>query len=147
MEHSFLEMCHLVQIDMGRFHINKMTCCMKQRNQLAYAKQMKLPIVSEFCKYEEPGEMGIADITDSLFACLTFCCMYWTIVQISADGNLGHLWLRIQGSDAELLYNHQRTPVCLIYRSAHGRCNFCGYKQLQQGVWIIWKIQDNRLIL
>ena len=147
MEHTLLEMCHLVQIDIGRFRINKMTCCMKQRNHLAYAKQMKLPIACEFCKYEEPREMDIADVTDSQFACLTFCCMYWTIVWIFADGNLGHLWLRIQCSDAELLYNHQRTPVCLIYRSAQDRRNFYGYKQLQQGVWIIWKIQDNGLTL
>ena len=46
---------------------------------------MKLSIASEFCKYEEPGEMDIADVTDSQFACLTFCCMFWTIVRISAD--------------------------------------------------------------
>ena len=40
-----------------------MTCCMKWGIiwALAYAKQTKLPIASEFCKYEEPGEMDIAD--------------------------------------------------------------------------------------
>ena len=37
---------------------------MKQRNHLAYAKQMKLPIASEFCKTEEPGEMDIVGVTD-----------------------------------------------------------------------------------
>ena len=76
MEHRFLEMCHLVQINMGRFRINKMTCCVKQGNHLAYEKQTKLQIASEFCKNEEPEEMHIADVhvTDLQFACLTFCC-------------------------------------------------------------------------
>ena len=47
---------------------------MKQGNHLAYAKQMKFQIASEFCKNEEPEKMDIADVTDSQFACLTFCC-------------------------------------------------------------------------
>ena len=51
-----------------------MTSCMKQGNHLAYEKQMKLPIAREFNKNEEPEEMDIADVTDSQFACLTFCC-------------------------------------------------------------------------
>ena len=51
-----------------------MTCCMKQRNHLAYTKQMEPPIASEFCKNEEPEDMDFADVTDSQFACLTFCC-------------------------------------------------------------------------
>ena len=69
MEHRFLGVRHLVQINMGRFRINKMTCCMKQRNHLAYTKQMELPITSEFCKNEEPEEIDFADVTDSQFAC------------------------------------------------------------------------------
>ena len=64
---------------------------------------MKLPIASEFFKTEDPGEMDIVDVTDSQLAWLNFCCMFWTVVRISADDNLGHLWLRIQCSDAELI--------------------------------------------
>ena len=117
MEHRFLEMCHLVQIDMGRFHMNKTPFCIKQRNHLAYANQMKLPFASEFCETEEPGEMYIVDVTDSQFASLTFCCMYWTIVRISADDNLGHLWLRIQCSDAELTSSENPSVLNILISS------------------------------
>ena len=110
-------MCHLVQIDVGRFHMNETTFCMKQRNHLAYAKQMKLPIASEFCETEEPWEMDIVDVTNSQFAYLAFCFMYWTIVRISADDNLGHLGLRIQCSDAELISSENPSVFKILISS------------------------------